>query len=332
MLSNGADGATFNEIRETFGFAGASNEELNTYYLKMLTELTAVDPQVILESANSIWLNKDFVPLNTFKEVNQTKYNAEIRKEDFANPATLRLINAWCAEKTHGKIDEILKELSAGARLYLLNALYFKGRWSHPFDKGETRKATFTNENNSVSSVNMMHQQLQLNYFQGPQFAIAEAPYGNEAFSMVFLLPAEGLTVASAVESLDASVWKDALSKLQERSVHLSLPRLELEYEIPLNDVLQSMGITSAFDPEKADFSRITPDESLFVSFVKQKTTLEVNEEGSEAAAVTVVGMTSAPGPGADLSVSLTLDRPFLFFIKEKSTGLILFAGYAKKL
>jgi serpin B len=329
MLGNGAAGAPFDEIRQAFGFAEASNEEINDYYRKMLTELTAVDPAVTLESANSIWLNDGFPVLDAFVKTNQAKYDAEVRNEDFSDPATLRLINAWCADKTHGKIDRILEEISDASVMYLLNALYFKGLWSLPFEKAQTWDAEFTNEDGSVSSVAMMHKHLKLNYFKAPAFEIAEAPYGNEAFSMVFLLPAEGETIASTIESLNATVWNDALSQLYQYPINLALPRLNLAYETTLNKALQDMGIKLIFDAAEADFSGIHPDSSLFVSLVKQKTTLEINEEGSEASAVTVVEMLGSTG---EPPASLTFNRPFLFFIKEKSTGLILFSGYAKKL
>jgi serpin B len=201
--------------------------------------------------------------------------------------------------------------------------------WSLPFNKELTRDATFTNEDGSVSSVPMMHRHLQFNYFKGSGFELAEMPYGNEAFSMVFLLPAEGATVGSVTESLDASVWNDCLSQLQQRSMDISLPRMNLAYEITLNDALRDMGMTLIFDETEADFSRINPDAPLVVSLVKQKTTLEINEEGSEASAATGIIMAGATG---DIPPSLEFNRPFLFFIKEKSTGIILFAGYAKKL
>lgn len=331
MLGNGAAGATFDEIRQAFGFADEiSNEDINDYYCKMLTEMKAADPYVTLESANSVWIRNGFPVLDAFVEVNRTKYDAEVRNENFSDPATLGLINAWCADKTHGKIDRILDGISDDAIMYLLNALYFKGIWSRTFDKGQTSDAGFTNEDGTVSSVPMMHQTLPLNYLKRPLFEMAEAPYGNGAFSMVFLLPAKGATAASVVEGLDASVWNDCLSQLRQHELNLSLPRMSLKYDIKLNDVLQAMGVKSMFDPAKADFSRINPEHPLYVSLVKQKTTLDINEEGSEASAVTVVGMMYASSVGAP--ATMVLNRPFLFFIKEKSTGVILFAGYVKKL
>jgi serpin B len=328
MLSNGASGATFDEIRQTFGLAEFSNEEMNDYYRKMLTELMAVDPQVTLESANSIWFNKDFQVLDAFAKVNQTKYDAEVRTEDFSDPATLGLINAWCADKTHDKIDRILDSSPTGV-MYLLNALYFKGAWSLPFDKSLTQDAAFTNEDGTSSSVAMMHGDLPLSYFKAPRFEMAELPYGNEAFSMVLLLPAAGETVASVAESLDAAVWNDCVSNLSQQPAQLALPRMNLAYEVGLNEVLRAMGMQLIFDESAADFSRIHPSDPLFVSLVKQKTTLEVNEEGTEATAVTVIGMDVSSGLAP---LALTFNRPFLFFIKEKSSGLILFAGLAKRL
>jgi serpin B len=332
MLSNGAAGVTFDEISRTFGFDGASAEVINDYYLKMLTELKAADRDVALESANSIWIRDGFPVLDAFVKVNEEKYGADVRNEDFADPATLALINAWCADKTHGKIKSILDELNPAAAMCLLNALYFKGAWSIPFDKALTKEAaTFFNEDGSTTPVAMMHRDLTANYVKGPGFELAELPYGVEAFSMILLLPDEGSAAQSVAASLDAAVWNDCLAKASQREVKVALPRMNLEYEITLNGVLAAMGMPAMFDPDKADFSRINPDAGLFISLVKQKTTLEINEEGSEAAAVTVVGMLTSPGEIAP-PVSLTFDRPFLFFIKEKSTGLILFAGFTKKL
>ena len=333
MLSNGAEGDTFDEISRTLGFGDASADVVNEYYLKMITELKAADKSVVLESANSIWVREGFPVLDAFIEVNREKYEAEVRNEDFTDPATLALINGWCADKTHGKIESILDEIPGDAIMYLLNALYFKGTWSKPFfDKKNTKDyVTFTNDDGSMSLATMMHSKLEANYAESPGFEMLELPYGNEAFSMILLLPAEGSSARQVAESLDEAVWNDCLSSLSLQDINLALPRFSLEYEIGLNEVLKAMGMPTMFDDYNADFSRINPDRHLYVSLVKQKTTLDVNEEGTEAAAVTVIGMMeTAPAPS--VPVSLTFDRPFLFFIKEKSTGLILFAGFVNKL
>jgi serpin B len=294
----------------------------------MTEALTTLDPEVTLESANSIWLRKDFEPLPTFVEVNQSHYDAEVRSEDFSDPATLGLINGWCADKTHGMIDRILDETSG--IMYLLNALYFKGMWTVPFEKDQTQDATFTGENGATSVVPMMQNELELNYAESDLFEIVEAPYGNEAFSTVFLLPKEGVDLPSVIGNLDASVWSDCLSKLSPRTVQLGIPRVKLAYEANLIPALKELGMQTMFT-EAADLTGIHPTIPLVVSMVKQKTALEINEEGSEAAAVTVVGIDGTAGPPLP-PVSFVLDRPFLLFIKEKSTGAVLFEGIIREL
>jgi serpin B len=333
MLNNGAAGITSEEIRNALGYAGIPTEEMNDYFLKMLTALKTIDPDVTLESANSIWIRNDFQALPSFVEANQTKYDAEVRHEDFSNPATLALINNWCAEKTHGKIDRILDKIPENAIMYLINGLYFKGIWSKPFEKEQTKNQTFANEDGSTPLVPMMRKELPLTYAQNELFGMVEVPYGNEAFSMIFLLPAEGVSLQSVIENLNASVWNDCLAGLSPRTVRLGIPRIELAYEIQLKDALKKLGMLSMFDAETVDLSGIHPTASLVVSGVKQKTALEINEEGSEASAVTIVEIVEMASPTTPPSpVSFILNRPFLLFIKEKSTGTILFEGVVRKL
>jgi serpin B len=333
MLSNGAAGDTFDEIRRTLGFADISNEDINDYYLKMLTELKAADKGVTLESANSIWIRNNFPVLDAFVNINKEKYDAEVRNENFSDPATLAMINAWCAENTHGKIDRILDELPDDAVMCLLNALYFKGIWRETFDKELTIDDTpFYNEDGTTTPVSMMHSDRVARYAAGEGFKMLELPYGNGAFSMALLLPSEGSTVTSVAESLDATVWNDCLARLNECNVMLSFPRMSIEYKIELNDVLKAMGMPTAFDSYRADFSLINPDIKTYISKVIQKTTLDINEEGAEAAAVTLIVLSYLSGSGSSASISMTFNRPFLFFIRESSTGVILFAGLTKKL
>jgi serpin B len=332
MLNNGAAGSTSEEIRKTLGYDGVSTGEMNDYFLKMLIALKNIDPYVTLESANSIWLRQDFRPLPAFIEVNQSKYDAEVRSEDFADPATLRLINAWCSDKTHGMINEILKQISPDAVMYLINALYFKGAWAEPFDKKETKDDIFTREDGATSTVPMMQKELRLNYVRNDLFQAVEVPYGNEAFSTLFLLPTEGVALSSVVEQLDATAWNDCLANLSGQQVQLGIPRMELEYGITLNSALKKLGIQSVFSDEAADLTGIHPTAPLAVSLIKQNTALKVNEEGTEAAAVTIVGVDIATAPPPDRPVPFILNRPFLFFIKEKSTGAILFEGLIRTL
>jgi serpin B len=329
MLNNGAAGITSEEIRSALGYEGISTEDLNGYFQKMLATLTTLDPEVTLESANSIWIRNNFQVLPAFIEVNQNSYEATVSHADFSDPATLGLINGWCAEKTHGKIDEILTEIPSDVMIYLLNALYFKGLWTDPFEKSQTKDAPFANENGRKSIVPMMRQEVQMNYARNDLVEMVEATYGNEAFSMVFMLPVEGATLSGVVENL-ASVWSDCLAGLSLCTIQLGIPRMELEYEAKFNSALKKLGMVSMFGA--ADLSGIQPGSNLFVSMVKQKTTLEVNEEGSEATAVTVVAISESASIVTPAPIPFILNRPFLVFIKEKSTGAILFEGLIRGL
>ncbi|MDR1645555.1 MAG: serpin family protein [Tannerellaceae bacterium] len=328
MLNNGAAGTTAEEIRTALGYAGIPDEDLNDFFQKLIEALREIDPQVTLESANSIWIRNDFPTLAPFRETNQTYYDAQVRNADFSDPATLAAINSWCADHTNGMIDRILNGISESSVMYLLNALYFKGAWTEPFEKEQTQQKVFYNEDGTLAlNIPLMSGGGRLNYAQGDHFEIVELPYGNEAFSMVFLLPEEGLSLSSVIENLDAAAWSESLAKLSPSSVLLSLPRLKLAYEIQLKETLRSLGMQAMFDDQEANFTRLSSIPT-YVSFVKQKTALALDEEGAEAAAVTIIGIEVASGH----DISMVLNRPFLLFIKEKSTGAILFEGAVRKL
>jgi serpin B len=236
------------------------------------------------------------------------------------------LINGWCAQKTHGKIDEILSEISPNAVMYLINALYFKGVWQYQFDKTLTQNETFHNFDGTQTQVPMMNETISANYFANTQFEVVELPYGNGAFSMVVVLPKNGVSVDDVINSFTPDTWQTLLSSMNTvDKITVKLPRFKTEYKRKLNDDLKALGMTSMFS--NANLSEINPDEDLYVSMVLQKTFAEVNEEGTEAAAVTVIGIetTSVPEP-----LVFEANRPFLYFIKERNTGAILFGGVNK--
>jgi serpin B len=333
MLSNGAGGVTQGEIQAALGYGDGTRDDMNGYFRKMITAMRELDADVSFESANSIWIARGFPVLLPFKEVNQTYYEAEIRNEDF-NKATLDLINAWCAEKTHGNIPEILKAIDPGSALYLLNALFFKGAWATPFDRELTKEVPFHNQDGATPNVPMMDYGLVANliYSKEESFELTELPYGNGAFSMVFLLPQEGVSPASVIDNLSAPVWESCLSKSYLSRVKIRLPRFKVAYERALKDDLMALGMESMFN-EHADFSLVSQI-PLVVSSVLQKTTLEVNEEGAEASAATVIQMitTSDGGFSVDPVQTIKIDRPFIYLIKENSTGSIFFAGVIRNL
>jgi serpin B len=328
MLNNGADGLTREEIQNALGYGDITRDEMNGYFQKMLEAMQEIDPQTTFNSANSIWIEQQFPVLSPFIEVNKTYYGAEIRNEDFANPATVGLINHWCSDNTKGKIPEIIDEISPNAVMFLINALYFKGEWSSPFDKSKTKDERFYNQDGSAPLIPTMNKTIDIPCHKAEDFTLAEFPYGNRAFSMVFLLPDEGVSLSSIVEKMDAQTWQQSLGELTNADIPVKIPRFKIDYERQLNDDLKEMGMQSMFD--SADFTLIHPTAPLYVAFVKQKTFAEVNEEGTEAAAVTVNGVyggpTAIPSPKPSIT-KFYVDRPFLYFIKELSTGTIFFIG-----
>jgi serpin B len=325
MANNGAAGITRAEIQSGLGYEGIDTSVVNSYFKTMVKEMTELDLTTTLESANSIWINDDFPIYKTFQKVNQENYEAEVRNLDFTNPNSLEVFNGWIAEKTHDRIPKMLNELS-GVTI-LANALWFNGIWTVPFDAELTKEATFYNEDGATSKVKMMDfgEEKTFNYTRTQDYEAVELPYGNEAFSMVLILPDKTKSVGEIVENLDASVF----SRLGGTKVTVRLPSFKMEYARALNDDLDSLGMKSMFN-SKADFSLLSPA-SLFVSLVFQKTFLDVNEAGTEATAATVIIFDIvSPGEGTVATPILEFNRPFVFLIKERSTGSIIFAGVVR--
>jgi len=329
MLNNGAAGATQEEIQQALGYGEVARKDVNTYFQKMVKAMQDLDDVTTFESANSIWISNDFPALQDFKDVNQTYYEAEIANVDFTDPTTENVINSWVADKTHDRITSV--PYSPATVMELINALYFNAPWTLPFDESLTKDATFYNEDGTTSEIPMMTfgKEIMFNYSMRPSYQVLELPYGNEAFGMVLLLPNEGVSAESVVEDLDAAAWEDLQTRLMASSVEVYLPRLKLEYTRLLNDDLAALGMTSMFSP-LADFSLISPW-SFAVSAVLQKTFIEVKETGTEAAGATVIIGVTSSGDAIRTPV-LEFNRPFVYFIKEKSTGSIFFAGVTRKL
>lgn len=327
MIANGASGNTLTEMTDVLGFSDYSLEEMNSYHKKLVEALLNLDNTTQLGVANSIWIKQGFKVYDDFVNVNRTMYDAQVQELDFASPRAKDIINNWCAEKTHNCIKEILKEIPEEARLYLLNALYFKGTWKKQFHKSETKAGRFTNEDGSQSTVQMMNMSEEyFNYATNEYFSMAEFPYGNEAFSMVVLLPANGKALDDCLPQLTDEHWQEWNDALSNAELNVMLPRFELKYDKSLITDMRDMGMKDAFDEELADFSKMSAAQ-LFIGLLKQCTYVKVDESGTEAAAVTVGGMMdNAIGPG-NPPICFHVNRPFVFLIKEKSTGTILFMG-----
>jgi serpin B len=331
MLNNGAAGQTQEEIQKSLGYGDITRAELNSYFQKTIAQMKESDSKVVFETANSIWIRQNVPVLAPFTNVNKTFYDADVRNEDFNDPATVGLINGWCAEKTHNTIKEIVKDIPSDMCLFLINALYFKSVWTVPFDKQETKDEAFTNLDGTTSLVPTMYKESTFHYAHNESFEILELPYGNQSFAMVILLPKEGTPLSSVIEKLDVATWTNIRRYLiGGETVKVKLPRFKVEYERTLNPDLADLGMKAMFTPA-ADFSLINTTASLFVSSVRQKTFVEVNEEGTEASAVTVIE-TDAANDLLSEKPTFYVNRPFLYLIQEKQTGAIFFTGIINNL
>lgn len=324
MTSNGANGKTEQEMTAALGFEKQPMEVINSCYKKLTQGLLSADSSTELGIANSIWVNKGFCLIPSFIENNKSFYNAEIRELEFNDEAT-KAINKWCAEKTHNRIKEIIEEIDANVRLYLINALYFKAIWRHQFTEELTHKANFANLDGTITEVDMMQQMVTANYTENKNLQILEFRYGNEAFSMVILLPKKDIN--QTIESLNLNNWEKWMSSLSYKDIDFQLPKFKVEYERTLNEDLVNMGMKLAFT-HNADFSKMSAQEELFIGLVKQKTFIETNEKGTEAAAVTIAEIEICDTPDVEPQyIDFHVNRPFIYLIKEESTGTILFMG-----
>lgn len=322
MLLNGADGQTKTEIQNVLKTNDLSEDELNTIYSELITNLPKTDPKVTNTIANSIWQRQDFPVEEAFVKTLKQTFNAQHYTKDFSQPATLDALNGWASDNTNGKIKKILHEISNDQVMFLINALYFKGDWKYPFDEKNTYKATFSGISGNKET-DMMQMTKELKYAATDSYQAVELPYGNGKYVMTVILPS-GESTDKVVNGFSSVNWQELTGKLTEQKVIIGLPKFEMEYNIKLNDVLISMGMPSAFS-STADLSKISPPAGkIKVGFVKQDTFLAVDEVGTEAAAVTTISieLTSVPN-----YPTVICNRPFLFTISERTSNTIMFIG-----
>lgn len=323
MAWNGADAETKAQIAAVLGFDGVTGQEINEYYQIMQRGLPKVDNKTNLNIANSIWYREGFPIHQDFLDVNSEYFDAEVQALDFSQASALKTINDWCALKTHNLIKEPLDGISADAMLYLINAIYFKGIWTKKFDPDDTRERSFTAEDGMGVTVNMMSLTDTFAYYADEMAQYVTLPYGNESYNMTVILPAYQKGIAPVLADLDAESWNALQARMVTRKVKVDLPRFKTQNKFELKDPLMAMGMVDAFSAN-ADFSRIS-DIALFISRVIHSTFCEVNEEGTEAAAVTIIEFEyTSTEPSFPV---MTVDRPFLFVIHEKQSGSILFMG-----
>lgn len=280
---------------------------------------------VVVKSANSVWIDDDFSVRNHYVNILQKDYDALVETLRFSDPATVRAINNWCSENTEGKIEQIVEKLTPGDVMLLINALYFNGPWEDKFDPSLTAKDEFAGVSGNTE-VDMMYRKGRYNYAEYQGCQIIELPYKESQYSMFVALPPSGVDIDKVMPYVNENVFDEALSSLSPAEVRFRMPKVKLETEMVLNDVLNRMGVRTAFTAA-ADFKGISEMGPLVLSQVRQKCYLDITETGTEAAAVTIASMRlTSVRPEYDVK-TMTVDRPYVFFIADKENSDILFMG-----
>lgn len=322
MLMNGAEGETREGIIQALRSDGLSADELNKAYNTLLRELPEADNKVKLAIANSMWYRNGFAVKSSFKDVLSDVFAAQIYGESF-DGSTVRKINQWASEKTQGKVDQVIDQIDGGLVMFLMNALYFKGDWAIPFDKNKTRDHDFKLASGGSRKVPMMFLEEKLQGYSDNDMDVVILPYSSGQFNLTLFVPKEGKDVHTLIQELDSKKWETIQNGNFNVKTYLGLPKFTLKYDINLNEVLSDMGMAKVFT-DQAELGGIA-DASLLVSFVKQNTFLGIDEVGTEAAAVTTIGveLTSVNQPQR----TVIADRPFFFTISENTSNTILFTG-----
>jgi serpin B len=325
MTLNGANGTTKDAFRQVLHFEDLTDQEVNESYQDLMAQLVTLDEEVVFNIANSIWYRLGYEVLEPFITANKEYFNAAVEELDFSDPAAVDIINGWIEDNTNGKIKDMLDYIPGNAVMYLINAIYFNATWKYQFDPEDTFTDDFNLEGGGTHAADFMEVEGTFNHSYQEHFTSVEMPYGDSAFSMVVLLPHPGISVGSLVDMLSAENWDSWMNTSYPANVTIQLPKFKYGFKSLLNDPLINLGLEIAFT-ESADFSNITPGGGIHISRVIHQTFIDVNEEGTEAAAATIVEMIESAGPD-----TFKADRPFLYMIKENSTGALLFMGKVGK-
>jgi serpin B len=325
MAANGAAGGTKTEMQSVLKTGGLPADALNTACRDLNQSLASL-PDVTLDLANGIWHQSGIRLKPGFISENKNYFLAELAGVDFAKPGSADTINGWADKSTHGKIKQVVQyPFPPLTRVILANAIYFKGKWVKPFDKSQTKPRVFHSPGGD-QQVPLMWQRRHFSYQEGDGFQAVQLPYAGDRLKMYLFLPATNSSPAKLLADLNNETWRTKiLTRFMDRQGTLALPRFKIEYEVVLNDPLKALGMRQAFG-SAADFSAMA-DEPLYVNEVKQKSFVDVNEEGTEAAAVTTVRMTALAMMEPLRSFEMIVDRPFFFVIGDRETQSILFMG-----
>ena len=327
MTLNGARSTTFDGMRSALGLEGLEVPEINAGYRDLLSLLRTLDPRVEMRIANSVWVHDGFPVERDFLDATAEFFDARAEGLDFRSPDAVTTINDWVSGATAGRIPMLLETIDPAEIMFLINAIYFKGTWTTPFDKSKTQEGSFHLADGGTVTVPMMSRTGTISSAYDAGAVIVDLPYGGTAFSMTLLLPREGTTAEALAAEMTHARWTSLLGALAETESILSMPRFRVEWSGELKAPLGALGMAEAFDRDRADFRGISQavydnGGRLWLTRVVQKTFVAVDEAGTVAAAATAVGVGTDSAPA-----EVRFDRPFLLAIRERHSGTILFVG-----
>ncbi len=322
MAMNGADGATRDAMLDALRLKNITPDKINNSYRDLSEALLSVDKRVLISIANSVWAENNFAIKKSFTDILTGYYKAEARSFDINDPQTPKLMNSWIEANTNGLIKDMVDKLDDNTVMLLINAIYFKGKWQSQFDASKTIKQPFYKADGTNLQVPMMKQTSDFKTYTGDSFVVAEFPYGQGNFVMDVLLPNSKNGLDGVISQLSDTSFKNWLGQMSENETVLSFPKFKYGFKKEMKEILTGMGMGIAFT-DAADFSNIS-DLDLLISLVLHQAFIETNEEGTEAAAATVVGFETTSMP---MRMELNIDHPFIYIIRETSTNTILFMG-----
>jgi serpin B len=329
MTYNGAAGTTLKAFNDVLHFSDLTSEEVNESYKDLMDQMLNLDGKVELSIANSIWYRLGFQVLTEFIQTNNDYFDAEVQEVDFSDPQILELINGWIEDKTNDRIKEMLDGIPSDAKMYLINAIYFNAPWKYEFVREDTYFGAFSLTDGTKHPVDYMSVTGSFQFSSNGDFRAVELPYGDSAFSMVVMLPHPDKKISDLLAGLDTDQWESWFEYSSYYYHRVDLPKFKYEFKELLNDPLKNLGLDEAFTPD-ADFTKITPPGGIYISRVIHQTFIDVQEEGTEAAAATIVEHIDGSS-GENVPTYFKADRPFLYVIKENSTGAIVFIGKVGK-
>ena len=333
MVLNGSAGETRQQMLAVLSLEGSDIGAINTANAQLIKVIRTPAENVTLSVAESLWSDNRRATLRPDYVKQMQGYDAEMADLDFSNPAATTRINSWAAKETHGRISKVIERIEPADVALLLNAVYFKGQWAHKFDKAQTQQRDFTLASGAVKQVPRMAQSGRFDYFETPDMQAIRLPFGKGDLVMEMLLPSKASSLVALEAALTPEHWTRWRAQYAPRSGKIELPRFELKSNYRLNGPLQNLGMTRAFHPEAAQLTNMfsaapgpARGAGFFISSVLQSTYWKVDEEGSEAAAVTTTGIRASLAR-PEQPFQMIVDRPFFCAIEDSRSGALLFVG-----